>query len=260
MATLSLVTESIYANYVLEIYDDTNLLASAPFSNPERIANGYYIGGTIPTTSLPVTLVPYKLVWKFWNNPNQVFRETANLWIVNPSIMNAVDDVKSKINKARQTLFGTPDSQYPSTEILKWLRRGMDAFNGAYGVFTSFTMTNAQGVVREFWLSYGEKYSLEAQYGLEAEKMFNFSGAAISLDVDRTGLIDNMIGKIQSYLDQEVKAVKQNLIIKGWTLGDGSAGGTANFGKLAGSGSMGAVGISITPALLYNAGFYNRVI
>jgi hypothetical protein len=131
----------------------------------------------------------------------------------------------------------------------------MDLFNNAYGVFTSFDMTNAMGGVREFWLLCAEKAALEAQYGLEAEKAFNFSGAAISLDVDRTGAIDSMISKIQNQLDQELKPLKQNLIIKGNTSGDGSGpNGNGDFSP-ASRGAMGSVGIAITPASIYSGGF-----
>lgn len=255
-ATLSLVTEQVYQNYAVELYKANTLLASTAINNPERVSAGYFVAGTFDTSALAPSLIPYSVMWKFQNSPSQVFRESAALWIVNPSIVQAIEDVKSKINKARQTLFSTPDSQYPSTEVLKWLRRGMDLFNNAYGVFTSFTMTNALGGVREFWLLCSEKAALEAQYGLEGEKSFNFSGAAISLDVDRTAHIDAMIGKIQSQLDAELKPLKQNLIIKGNTSGDGSGpNGDGNFSALT-PGAMGTVGIAITPASIYNVGLF----
>lgn len=251
-ATLSLVTEQLFKNYVMELYASNTKLASLTIGNPDRVAGGYFVAGTFDTSDLVVTLAPYDVVWKYWNYEGQIFRETAALWIINPSIARAIDDVKSKINKARQTLFGTPDSQYSSLEVLKWLRRGMDMFNAAYGVLTAFTMTNAKGGVREFWLLCAEKAALEAQYGLEAEKSFNFSGAAISLDVDRTALIESMISRIQGILDSELKPFKQNLIIKGQTSGDGSgANGDGDFSGASAS-ATGAVGITITPASIYN--------
>lgn len=256
-ATLSLVTEQVYKTYALELYSGNSLLAAMAADSPDRVAAGYYVAGSFDTSNLQPSLVPYSVIWKFSNHPNQIFRESAALWIINPSIAQAVDDVKSKINKARQTLFGTPDSQYPTTEIMKWLRRGADMFNNAHGVFTSFSMINALGGVREFWLLCAEKAALEAQYGLEAEKSFNFSGAAISLDVDRTQYLDAMIGKIDQILDSQLKPFKQNLIIKGNTSGDGSGpNGDGNFGALQPS-AMGAVAIAITPASIYNVGSWN---
>lgn len=254
-ATVTLVTEQLYTNYELELWSDGMRLATMVCGNAERVSSGYCVGGVIDTSALPASCEPYKIIWKYYNTPSQPFRDRASLWIVTDSMVQAIDDVKSKVNKARQTIYGTPDSQYPSTEIMKWLRRGMDAFNGAYGQFTNFTMTNAKGVVREYWLLYAEKAALEAQYLMEGEKAFNFSGASISLEVDRTQYLDNAAGKIQQQLDSEVKLIKTNLIIKGNTGGDGSGpGGSGNFGALQ-RGAMGSVSITITPAMIYNQGW-----
>jgi len=249
MAAISCVTETAFANCAVSVLQNGTLLSYQPLGSPKRVANGYFIGAAIDTTNLPVSLTPYQVLWSFSNNTVQTYRESSSLWVVNDSIISAAEDVKSKINKARTTLFGTPDSQYSSIEVMKWLRRGADAFNGAYGQFTSLTMTNAQGPVREFWLLYAEKYALEAQYLLEGEKAFNFSGAAITLDVDKTQYLDNMIGKIQSTLDAEVKALKVNLIIRGNGSGDGSLDITNTTGN-----NVGGVAIAITPASIYNSG------
>ena len=133
---------------------------------------------------------------------------------------------------------------------MTWLRRGGDYFNGAYGQFTNFTFTNATGPVREYWLMSAEKAALESQYMAEGEKAFNFQGAAISLDVDRTQYIDNAIGKIQSVLDAELKMLKQNLIIKGNTKGPGNMDPTALQ-----YGAIGAVGVTLTAASMWGRGY-----
>lgn len=251
LASVSLVTAELFTNYVLEIWQDGEILASMPVGNPERVSAGYFVSGVVDTSQLPVTLMPYQIVWKYWTIPAKTYRETAALWIVNDSIMQAVEDVKSKINKARQTLYGIEDSQYPGTEIMKWLRRAADAFNAAYGQFTSFTMTRAKGPVREFWLLYAEVYALEAQFLMEGEKAFQFQGANISLDVDRTQYLDSAASKIQSRLDSEVPNVKKNLIMKGNGTGDGSGPlGNGDFSK-ASAGATGGVGILISPASIY---------
>jgi hypothetical protein len=250
-AQLTLVTEQLYPNYVLELMAGNDVVASMPVDNPDKVSNGYFVGGVVDTSVLPVSLLPYTVLWKFWTVPSRTFRESASLWVVNASIIQAVDDIKSKLNKAHQTLFGSPDSQFTTLNLMPCLRRGMDAFNAAYGQFTDFDMTNAKGPIREFWLLYSEKLALEAQYLLNAEKAFNFQGAAISLDVDQTQFIDTMIGKIQSQLDQEAKPFKQSLIIKGVIQGDGSQrplNGTRS--------SLGAVGITLTPVSYLNAGAY----
>lgn len=244
-ASLSIVTDNMYDKVEVQLYSGNTKIAQAPIPFTERVASGYFYSGTFDTQKMPISLVPYNVVWNYGYsiNPGVVYTEQSNLWIVNPSILTAVNDVKAKINKARTTLYGTPDLLFPVETIMLWLRRAADAFNGAYGQFTSFTMTNALGSIREFWLLYAELFALESQYLAEGEKAFDFQGQAISLNVDRTQYYDAAASKIQSRLDNELKPFKQNLIIKGQTGGDGSQ----DPSRLA-PGAIGAVGITISPA------------
>ena len=244
-AKLSIVLDQLYDTVVLEIYKDNTLLGSAPVTQYERVSNGFYYAATVQTNAMPESLEAYNVVWNYGNavDQNTVFTETARLWISNPSIENAVNDVKSKINKARTTLYGTSDLIFPSEVVMVWLRRGMDMFNGYSGVFTSITMTNAKGAIREYWLMCSEAVALQSQELAEAEKAFDFQGAAISLNVDRSAAYGSMADKIQGQLDNQLKPLKQNLVIRGHTSGDGSADPT----RLA-RGAIGCVGITITPA------------
>lgn len=254
-ATLTLVTDKLWDQVTLELWAaGTQLVAPTPITEYQRTYDGWAFSGVVDTTNLQVSLIPYTVVWKYWSSQNlaSVYQVSTELWVTNPSIMTACNDVRSKINKSLTTLYGTPDLLYTNETVLVWLRRAMDAFNGAYGQFTSFTMTNALGVIREYWILLAEKAALEAQYLAEGEKTFNFQGAAISLDVDRTQFLDNAIGKIQQQLDSELKPIKTNLIIKGNTNGDGSSG--ANPGALQ-IGAIGAVGITITAASMWGRGY-----
>lgn len=252
-ATLAIVTDKLYDNVTVEIWaNGTQLLAQTPITEYQRTADGWYFSGVVNTSGFMVALVPYTVIWKYWSSMNtaMIYQESTELYVVNASIMTAVNDVRAKINKSHTTLYGTPDLLYPNPTVMTWLRRGADAFNGAYGQFTSFTFVNALGAIREFWMLCSEKAALEAQYLAEGEKAFNFQGAAISLDVDRTQYLDNAIAKIQSQLDNELKAIKTNLIIKGNTSGDGSA----DPSKLQ-VGAIGSVGITLTAASMWGRGY-----
>ena len=248
-ATVSIVVDKPYDNVTVELWSGgTQIAPPSAIQDFERTANGYCFSGVIATSQLQVSLVPYQLVWKYWTSTNSavIFQEFADFFVINPSLMNAINDVKAKINKARTTLYGTPDLLYPQATILTWLRRGGDAFNGAYGQFTNFTFTNALGPVREYWLLEAELSAIQSQYLAEGEKAFNFQGAQISLDVDRTQYLSEAAQAINSILDAQLKLIKTNLIIKGNTSGDGSANPTALQ-----PGAIGAVGITITPASMW---------
>jgi hypothetical protein len=255
-APVSIVIDRVYDVVTVEMWaGGQQIIAPVQISDYERTSDGYYYSGVINTANLQVSLVPYQVIWKYYYNARafEVNQEYADFWVINPSIASAINDVRARINKAHTTLYGTPDLLFTDPTVLTWLRRGGDQFNGAYGQFTSFTFTNALGPIREYWLMCSEKSALEAQLIAEGEKAFNFQGAAISLDVDRTQAWDNAIGKIQQQLDNELKSVKVNLIIKGNTSGDGSANVTALQ-----AGALGSVGVTITAASAWTRGFYNN--
>lgn len=246
--TLSLVLPTFYQNVEVCIHSNNSpIVSTKKVNNPQKVASGWLYEACLNSSALPVSVDSYDVVWSFYNNDCEVFSESSKLWIINPSIRSVADDVLAKIQKARASLYGSPDLVFTMPTVLTWLRRGKDLFNGWQGVFTNFTMTNAKGIIREYWLLCSELGALEAQYMTEGEKAFNFSGAAIQLDVDRTGYLDSMIGAIRSYLDSNLKPIKQNMTQKGYTDGDGS-GTDGNGGIQASSRALGTVGISITPA------------
>jgi hypothetical protein len=158
------------------------------------------------------------------------------------------------VAKARTTLLGFSDELFTVPVIVTMLGRGRDTFNGAGGYYTTFNMTNADGQIRELWLKYTEVQLLQAQYLLEGEKAYNFSGQAITLDVDRTAYYQSLANDIKTAADADAKVVKQNLLIKGLTGGDGSLAGAGRFG------STGPIGISLSPATPYGygQGFFRR--
>lgn len=248
-ATLSLGTDKPYDMVTVELWAAGNQVAPATqITDYQVTSDGYVYSGVFDTTQMIVSLVPYNVIWRYWasNNPGNVFQESADLFIVNASMMGAITDVLAKINKARTTLYGAPDLLYPYPTVMTWLRRGCDAFNAAYGQFTSFTMTNALGPIREFWLLEAELSAIRSQYLAEGEKAFDFQGAAISLNVDRTQYLDNAANSIEKILDSQLKLIKTNMIIKGVTSGPGDA----DPSRLQ-PGAIGTVGITITPASVW---------
>ncbi len=249
-ATMQLVLDRPYEVVGLEIYQHNELLVPmVNVINKRRVADGWLYSADIDTsafTDITASLDPYTVSWVYYNPANgsgTKNRQIARLFVVNPTILQATEEMRGMINKAVQTIAHRQDMIFTVPALLAFLRTGRDGFNGAHGMFTAFTMTNAQGPVRYFWLKYAELHALRSQFLAEGEKVFNFSGQAISLDVDRTQYYSQLADNWQSILDAEVKPVKQNLIKKGVLGGDGN---TSVIGL--GLGATGAVGITVTPA------------
>lgn len=248
LATLSIVLPKPYEQVSLSIYTSvgSNLIAQAAITSSYRVSNGYYYEANFDTSSVPVSLDPYILSWKYNNSTGQSNRDTGQLFVVNASILRATKSVEAAIAKARTTLLNFKDELFTPSVIVTMLARGRDTFNGASGHFTSFTMTNADSFIREYWLKYTQVELLQAQYLLEGEKAYTFSGQAISLERDVTQYYQSMANDLKQALDADMKSIKQNMLIKGLSGGDGSTSSVNTRG------SMGSVGISISPASTYN--------
>lgn len=262
--TLNLVSPLQAASGVtVSVYGANNAKVTNDFSAPApvEVAGGFLYSVRVDPLNIgsagnpvPAQLDPYIATWKLPSSDiYSVGRHVSELFIVNSSILSAVEDVRRQLMKARTTAFGFDDVLFTPSVILAGLRRGRDMFNSASGLLTEFSMTNATGGIREFWIRYSEVAMLMSQALAEGEKAFNFSGAAISLEVDKAQVYQTMADNLQSRLDNDIKPFKANLIKKGAVAGDGNMAGLA-----ASSGSTSRLGISINPASQFGRQWLNR--
>lgn len=252
-AQIQLVLDKPFDTVGIEVYQGNTVIV--PFVNiqvKERVADGYLYKADIDTSAFPqiqASLEPYTVSWIYYNSASgsaSKNRQTTRLFVINATIAQATEDMRSMIQRAITTIDHREDMIFTVPSLLAFLRAGRDGFNGAHGMFTAFTMTNANGPIRYFWLKYAELHALRSQFLAEGEKAFNFQGQQISLDVDRTQYYSQLADNWQSTLDNEVKPVKQNLIKKGVIGGDGD---TSVIGVQ--MGATGSVGVTITPATQY---------
>jgi hypothetical protein len=224
---------------------NTKMVSSVP-AIPMETPDGWQYSVLLTGLRMPADLEAYILVWSMVNQarPTYIERQTGRLFIVNPTLVQATNDMRILINKAHTSILSTTDMLFTVPLLLAYLRRGRDMFNIAWGMFTGFTMINASGGIREMWLKFSEIYALRAQFLAEGEKVFNFSGQAISLDVDRTQYYDSLANSIQAELDNQGKEIKQNLIKKGIIGGDGNVDNL----QMGVPGHTGMVGITLSPA------------
>lgn len=223
-ATIFLTLPKTYDNVSYEIYRGNSKIATGVAGKPDKVSSGWTYRGVVNTSTFIAGLEPYQISWKYFDqsSPNFVNRDSARLFVLTPSQINAVEDVKSKVSKARTTMSGMPDMLFDVPTVVAWLRRGSDMFNAAGGFITTFDMTNASVGIREFWLQYAEVDALRAQALAEGEKSFNFQGQEISLDVDKSQYYTSLADAIQARLDTEIGPFKRMLTMKGITSGDGS--------------------------------------
>lgn len=243
VATLQLVVPRPYSTIEVEVFlGNTRVTNLVTISGSKAVSSGWMYQALLDTATLTAALEPYTIMWKCMDAGSPAAqRYPSQLFVVNPSMLNAVEDVQAQVMKARTTLRQESDLMFDPQTILTWLRRGRDYFNGAAGILTEFTMTDATGPIREYWLRYSEVAALQAQALAEGEKSFNFSGQDISLDVDHAAFYDTLADKLLQSVNDPVATFKKNLQIKGVNSGTGNMSGIA-----AGVASaMGGVGLGL---------------
>lgn len=209
-------------------------------SAPTSTSDGKLYSTVINTndSSIFPSLNAYNLMWQYVLN-GQNNTEISSVFIVTPSILMAVKDLMSLINKAKTSLREKPT--FSVIDALTYLRLGADVFNG-YADPTMFTFTNATGAVRSYWLKFSEVEALRAQYLFEAESNFDFQGQAISLSVQREQYYESLASAIEGSLFDHAKSFKKILAKRGNIDGDGNV----NPNKMR-TGALGNVGISFSP-------------
>lgn len=249
---LSLILPVSYTTVECAIYSgNTVVVATMAASLVTTTSDGYLyqVLFNSATSGLVASLVDYQVMWSYHNVTGPVLRDSNSLFLVTPSLIAAAKDVQSVIARAYVST-GNPDVTFSTTDLMTFLRLGADTFNSVYAP-TLFTMTNALGSIRAFWLAYSQVAALRAQYLAEGMKAFDFGGQAVTLSVDKTSYFESMASSIESAANDRCNQFKKVLSKRGITSGDGSASPLSlQFG------AIGAIGIGLHP--MSNIGLVNN--
>lgn len=241
-----------YASVYYETYRG-NARISSP-RNATQLAQdstGYIYSGEIdPSEYGMASLDPLTVVWGYSSNGAPPTRETTQLFIVTPVMLDAVKDMQTWLNRAYVDSGTAPGTTFQPSDYIKHLRAGRDAFNAAVKP-TYFTMTGASGPIRWFWISYSCVSACRAQYLAEGMKAFNYAGQTVQLDIDRSPFWDQAANTLEGTLDAQVKTFKDNLAKIGATDGDG--GNTQGLRP----GAVGCIGITLHGASSMRGGLFN---
>ena len=226
-------------------------IALAPETTP--IYNGnLYKWCVLNSTSLGITesLIPYTVLWEYEDSITcERVSEDGYVYHVNPSILMAAKELQSRVNRSKNgTRLAEDAIDLPI--CINFLKQGMDMFN-SMGMPTYFTMTDATGPMRSYWIACSEVLLLQSQYLLEAERSFNLAGQSVTLDFDITSFYETIASNRQSWLDTYIPDFKKNLNRRGVTDGSGNL-------MDARSRNVGAIGVTLSPISQFYQARYPR--
>lgn len=228
-----------YSNVEYECYRGNTKLFNARSANaPTSEAGAHVYKGKVHLHEYTTaSLDPFTVVWSYWNGNGPKQRETTQLFIVNPIVLDAVKEMQNWLNRAYTDAGRQPSTSFSPTDFVKYLRTGRDHFNAADKP-TEFTMLGAAGPIRWFWIGYSCVSAARAQYLAEGMKAFNYSGQVVQLDIDNTQFWDATAQALEGQLAEQVKPFKDNLVKRGILGGDGSSMALRK-------GAVGSIGVTI---------------
>lgn len=230
----------------LDIYNGNENVYSLQNVQNSATVIGNTLTFSLPLSpKIPVSLQPYAVLWDIEGD-----QHVAPFYMLNPSIYLAMKELHDYVNKncsdwAMQELTFTPE------QLAAALYNGMCTFNMETPP-TNFTMLNAAGSIRQFWLLYSAVWLLRSQILNSVETDFSYTNASVTLDVDRASKYQAFADQLDSWLTEKVKAFKTVLAKRGNISGDGSVDPTS----LA-KGAMGTVIISASPVVQGGGGTTN---
>lgn len=194
---------------------------------------------------VPASLEPITIVWTVQDTPARKRKQVSSLYVINNSQLTIVNELKNFFDRLSEER-RLPSLEYSLADFCRWMRQGMDMFNGG-GLFTTFNMTNATGAIKYWWFTCSIICALRNMYLLEGQRSFSFSGQSVTLDVDITNYLQSVMSDLQSSWDSDKLSFKQQLKQYGLSGGDGNM----DYARF----QAGAVGLSLGPASNFG-GFY----
>lgn len=224
----------------VEIYFDNTL----QFEAVADVDASGRVNAVIPAGTLLPNLTAYQAIYKQQGTTNY---STQRLYMVNPSILTAMDELKQFTNRINSKL-RLDKLAFTDEDYINALKAGRDLYNGAV-IPTGFSMMNAQGAIYSLWLRYSELYALRTMYMDEGRTMFDYQGAAVQLTMDMTQYLESQSQSVETYISANIETHKNFLNRVNITKGDGSeAGGN---GKDRRKRVPGATGVTSGPLSSY---------
>ena len=184
-------------------------------SNIKRVKNtatgGYVYYYNIPAGTLDYN-TDYLAIWDVTETvtsvPTTVIQKIHvvyfNLLVKIPQVRMLIDKIQKRQGRVHA---------YEDADIVEYLNQGIKLVNSIFP-YTNYSVINLPDALDFYWTMAAAWYGLNAQYMLEAETSFNFSGQTVTLDVDRTGFIESELGRLWDLLNEHLPKIKTFLARK----------------------------------------------
>lgn len=229
-----IVPTSLHVSVIREdntiVYASSELIGSADLTTTQVQDEKIYQFDTLETSSLLTVgdtgISPYIIKWSYTVN-GRTSDEFHFVFVINARTLNIINQLRRTIDKARSE-HPNPVLRYTDVDLVAYIMQGLSLINGLKPNITNWDFNTLPAALHLGLVQAAAYCALSAQYLAEGQAAFDFSGQAISLNVDRTQYIDAALGRIMDFINDKIPATKKMLLR---------------------SSSMGILGVNVGPSL-----------
>jgi hypothetical protein len=164
----------------------------------------------IPGNLIPNQCQTFSVIWKIRDavtEPNQFVYQV--LTAITPQVLAEVTAVRMLIDKLQKRL-GTVQA-YEDSDIVEYLGRATDLINATYPT-TFFHFGGIPPVLTTYHVLMAAWYGLQAQYILNVELGFSFSGQTVTLDYDQASGLADIAGRWNDFIKEGLAQAKMSIV------------------------------------------------
>lgn len=207
---------SEYNELILTIYTaGTNAVAYGPKKYSmgviKKIEDGdsyvYYLD--LPANTL-IADKTYTAMWEVRRTPaSQAEFMFDKIVCTSPRVIQLFPSLRMLIDKFQKTLGRI--HAYEDADLYEYLEQGRNVVN-VWHPATYYGWPSYPNALDTFAVMGAAWWGLNAQYLLETDMSFSFSGQTVTLDVDRTSLIEGAISRFQEFFTENLTKAKTAIV------------------------------------------------
>jgi len=189
----------------------------------------------IPNLACTNVVQAFCAIWSITSADGSVNFEMHPIYVINPALMIYMNKVKQLVDRA-QLGDVHPYLAIKPVDLVHHLFRGIEVVSTAPpNASTPINPLFIPGMLSDFIVKAAAVSLLQAQMLAEGMSNFDFQGLGVSLNVDRTPIIDNLIQQFKQDLGDPLRVSKGNWIRAGCPAGPiGAQAGRSPYNNRAG--------------------------
>lgn len=194
------VVEQILSGNLSVVSGDTEICTDTIAIENHRL--GTQLSCTIPAVHLAVGEL--SLIWN-----TDVIQYFQRLLVAPISMLPVMLEIRYLVDRIVKQL-DEPQS-YTEADAYVGVIGGLGLINGWFPL-TSWAIPMFPGALRSFLVFASAWYMLNSQFVLEGDLAFSYSGQTVTLDYDRTGMLESEMGRLYEHLNTHLTKAKLSVL------------------------------------------------